>query len=194
MFYRDESFFKDSRIPFGGSAAAGAYVAGSSFKRIFDFVLAALILFALWPLIFAIAIITFVRSGRDIFEREAVIGKDGLEIELLSFQVNRIGFFGRWVQASGMTELPKLWSVLRGDLSLVGPKPLKLEDFGKFRRNAGLYMKARPGLTGLWRVGEERNLGGIAQARLDSVYIKTGTFLTDINVLLRSPMILLRIA
>jgi lipopolysaccharide/colanic/teichoic acid biosynthesis glycosyltransferase len=79
-------------------------------------------------------------------------------------------------------------------MSLVGPRPLRIEDFDGLKHVVGLYMSVRPGLTGLWFVSDERSLGDVALNRLDRVYIKTGTFLMDITILLRTPFVFLRLA
>jgi exopolysaccharide production protein ExoY len=98
----------------------------------------------------------------------------------------RLGCLGRVLTQSGLDDMPQLFSVLRGDMSIIGPRPVAFEE-QQFRSTFGvLYPQARPGMTGLWRVDV---LGQAAQARhgmLDRYYARRWSFRLDCWILLRT--------
>jgi len=148
----------------------------------------------MWPLITVITLVLYFYKDGPMFRRTAVIGLGGVEFDMLHFQASSKHAFGRWLQSSTLNELPQLWSVLQGKMSFVGPRPLELHELARFQKMAGIYMKARPGMSGPWRVAQERTLGAIAQARLDRSYIKNATLFSDIGIILRTPFVLSKIS
>ena len=193
MSYSDQRLFAQTRVGADKSDGVGRYVAHSPLKRVFDIGVALAILLAVWPVMLASAVMLYLSDGKQVLKREPIIGQDGVEFELFSFDTEHRGKLGAWCRASGIASLPQLAAVLSGKMSLVGPRPLSLEDFSSFERIIGLYMKARPGMTGPWRVAQDRTLGAIAQARLDRAYIKSGNLTTDIGILIRTPLALMRL-
>ncbi len=194
MSFSDQRLFSRPSLLSGQSSLATAYVSRGLTKRGLDIFLAIVAIFAFWPLMLTLSLILYLRKDGPILKRSAVIGRDGVEFEMVQFQSNADDQFARWLETSPLSGLPQLWAVLKGDMSFVGPRPLQLHEFGRFQRMAGLYMKARPGVSGPWRVAQERTLGTIAQARLDRTYVKNATFIRDIGIVLRTPFVLLRLS
>jgi exopolysaccharide biosynthesis polyprenyl glycosylphosphotransferase len=99
----------------------------------------------------------------------------------------RITAVGRWLRRTSIDELPQLVNVLRGDMSLVGPRPLPLRDVGRFTRSADLRrFSVRPGITGLWQVSGRSSLSFDDWIALDLHYIDRWSLALDIRILLRT--------
>lgn len=93
---------------------------------------------------------------------------------------------GHFLRCSSLDELPQLFNVLRGDMSLVGPRPVieeELVEYGASRRH---YLSVRPGLTGPWQVGERSDCDFAERVRQDRNYVMHGSFATDIAILLKT--------
>jgi len=102
----------------------------------------------------------------------------------------RITRFGRLLRKTSLDELPQLWNVLIGDMSLVGPRPMMPEQRNLYPGRA--YFALRPGITGFWQVSD-RNEGSFAgRARFDTEYNRALSFKTDMLVLLRTIHVVLR--
>jgi exopolysaccharide production protein ExoY len=98
----------------------------------------------------------------------------------------RVTSLGHVLRKSSVDELPQLFNVLRGDMSLVGPRPI-VDDEIKFYGSAiRKYYSVRPGLTGLWQVSGRSDVSYGSRVRLDVAYIETATFPTDMLILLKT--------
>jgi len=100
----------------------------------------------------------------------------------------RVTPFGKILRRSSLDELPQLWNVLRGDMSLVGPRPClryELEQYSP--RHRLRLIGAKPGMTGLWQVSGRSTLSFDEMVRLDLVYLKERSLWLDIKILLRTP-------
>lgn len=93
----------------------------------------------------------------------------------------RITSLGRLMRRTSMDELPQLWNVLRGDMSLVGPRPMMPSQSGLYPGEA--YFTLRPGITGLWQVSARNDSGFAARASYDSEYDRTLSLATDFRLL-----------
>lgn len=102
----------------------------------------------------------------------------------------RITQIGRLLRKSSLDELPQLWNVLRGEMSLVGPRPMMVEQQSLYSGDA--YYRLRPGITGLWQVSH-RNASTFAdRARFDAEYDRTLSFSADVGLLLATVRVVLR--
>ncbi|MED5562035.1 MAG: sugar transferase [Cyanobacteriota bacterium] len=119
-------------------------------------------------------------SMRAEFERDFKIRKDP-----------RITPIGRFLRRSSLDELPQFLNVLRGEMSLVGPRPIvdkELERYGEFMHEVA---SVRPGLTGLWQVSGRNNLSYAKRVRLDLAYARGRSFMLDLAIILRTFGVLL---
>lgn len=98
----------------------------------------------------------------------------------------RITRLGRILRKTSLDELPQLFNVIRGDMSLVGPRPVPLYEAELYNADQQLRLNARPGITGLWQVSA-RGSGGLEKmVSLDVAYIKSASLLKDLEILLRT--------
>jgi Undecaprenyl-phosphate galactose phosphotransferase WbaP len=94
----------------------------------------------------------------------------------------RVTRAGRLLRRSSLDELPQLWNVLRGEMSLVGPRPIVEEEISKYGAEYALYAQVRPGLTGLWQVSGRNDTSYRERCELDSRYIRDWSLWLDARV------------
>lgn len=102
----------------------------------------------------------------------------------------RVTGIGRLIRKTSMDELPQLWNVLRGDMSLVGPRPIMTDQLPLYPGRA--YFTLRPGLTGFWQVGDRNETNFASRAVYDTSYARNVSFLTDMAVLFLTVRTVLR--
>ena len=142
------------------------------------------------------------RAGRDHREfvlwkfRTMVDGADELRAELIRHvpadawldleHDPRVTRLGRILRRCSLDELPQLVNVLRGEMSLVGPRPLPLDEHARIPAWAAVRADVRPGLTGAWQVAGRERIGFLDMLRLDCQYVGTQSLWTDLKILLRT--------
>jgi lipopolysaccharide/colanic/teichoic acid biosynthesis glycosyltransferase len=104
-------------------------------------------------------------------------------------RVTRIGLF---LRKSSLDELPQLINVLRGEMSLVGPRPIVIDELSNYGEAAGLYLSARPGITGPWQIGGRSDSSYEQRIMLDAGYIRNWSLASDLLILLISPIAVIR--
>lgn len=105
----------------------------------------------------------------------------------------RVTPVGRILRASSLDELPQLVNVLKGEMSLVGPRPVQQSELNAFYGSAASHYRAvRPGLTGLWQISGRNDTSYAYRVALDVAYVSHATLLDDIRILLRTPFAVLR--
>jgi Undecaprenyl-phosphate galactose phosphotransferase WbaP len=104
----------------------------------------------------------------------------------------RVTPIGRFLRKTSLDELPQLWNVLRGDMSLVGPRPVVREEWKRYGRRLDTYLAAKPGVTGLWQVMGRSDSGYRRRVALDSYYVRNRSLLMDISILLRTVKVVLQ--
>ena len=109
------------------------------------------------------------------FERDFKLRKDP-----------RITPIGNFLRRSSLDELPQFFNILRGDMSLVGPRPIVAQEIPKYGDRMDTIVSVRPGLTGLWQVSGRNNLSYQRRIQLDFIYATQRTFLLDIRVIIRT--------
>lgn len=102
----------------------------------------------------------------------------------------RITAFGHFLRKSSLDEIPQLWNVLKGDMSLVGPRPMMTEQRSLYSGQA--YYVLRPGLTGLWQVSDRNESTFAQRAEFDATYEKSLSFVTDFKVIVATVGVVLR--
>jgi undecaprenyl-phosphate galactose phosphotransferase len=104
----------------------------------------------------------------------------------------RITTTGRVLRLTSLDELPQLWNVLCGDMSLVGPRPIVRAELLRYGRNASRYLAVKPGLTGLWQIKGRSDTTYRRRVAMDRFYIQNQNILLDIYILAATPAAVLR--
>src|SRR6185437_6211865 len=104
----------------------------------------------------------------------------------------RITNVGRLLRKYSLDELPQLWNVLKGDMSLVGPRPHTMDDYSQYKVDQLRRLEVRPGLTGLWQVTARQDPSFETTMRLDGYYIDHWNFWLDLKLLFRTLPAVLR--
>jgi lipopolysaccharide/colanic/teichoic acid biosynthesis glycosyltransferase len=155
--------------------------------------LVGIVLFA--PVMLAAAAYILVTLGRPVMFRQARSGKDGANFTLLKFRTMRAGDLpdadrltpgGRLLRALSIDELPQLWNVLRGEMSLVGPRPLLPHYLPHYTDAQRRRLEMRPGITGWAQVHGRNSLTWPEKFRLDAWYVDHAANSLDVRILLKT--------
>ncbi len=191
-------------------------------KRVFDVVVSLFLIVVFLPVFVVVAIAIKLGSKGDavIFRQKRALARGAKEFDFYKFrsmdenadaikakllQQNesngalfkikndpRVTKVGKFIRKWSIDELPQLFNVLKGDMSLVGPRPLPIADFDKLRfdnyiqRYYGLRANAKPGITGLWQVSGRSRLNFEQMVLLDIYYIENHSFFFDLEILLKT--------
>jgi len=109
-----------------------------------------------------------------------------LNFKLPADEDDRITPLGRVLRRTSLDELPQLWNVLRGDMSLVGPRAIVPEELAEYGEYGRMLLRVKPGLTGLWQVSGRSTIGYPERALLDLGYVEGRTLVQDLEILLRT--------
>jgi len=169
-----------------------------SMKRVFDLTVV-LVALPLWgPLLLIMALLVRVKLGAPLFFRQARPGRDGVVFELIKFRsmtdacgpdgrllsdAERLTAFGRALRATSLDELPELWNVLRGDMSLVGPRPLLVAYLPRYSPEQARRHEVRPGITGLAQIKGRNAMAWEEKFRWDVYYVDNQSVLMDMKIL-----------
>ncbi len=104
----------------------------------------------------------------------------------------RVTPLGAMLRRTSLDELPQLINILKGDMSLVGPRPIVLDEVSHYGSAIRDYMAVRPGLTGLWQVSGRSDVGYRERVMLDQQYVRQRNFWIDIGIMLRTVSVVLR--
>ena len=165
-------------------------------KCLFDFFssLSALLLFS--PILLIVSLLVLVKMGRPIFFTQTRIGKDNQEFKIYKFRTMltespdkksdaaRLTSFGKFLRSTSLDELPGLWNVLRGDMSLVGPRPLLVEYLPLYNKTQIRRHDMLPGITGWAQVNGRNAISWDEKFKLDVWYIDNQSFWLDFKILL----------
>lgn len=167
-------------------------------KRTIDFVVSAALLIILAPVMALLAIRTWIDVGSPILFRQPRPGLHGRVFEIVKFRTmrsaqsedgsvstdsERLTEFGRWLRATSLDELPELLNVLRGDMSLVGPRPLLLHYLPLYSPEQMRRHEVRPGLTGWAQVNGRNTLSWEEKFRHDIWYVDNRSLALDLQIL-----------
>jgi len=184
-----------------------------------DVVGAALLLVLAAPVLLVASLGIVFLDGRPIIHRRRVLGLGGEEFDafklrsmvvgadaqlarspelLVAFERNfkldndpRVTRLGAWLRRWSIDELPQLVNVLRGEMSLVGPRMITANEVEKYGAFARELITLRPGLTGLWQVSGRQLVDYAERVRLDREYVANWTFLRDLKIALLTPLVVL---
>lgn len=130
------------------------------------------------------------RVLREILERDPVLKAEWLRDHKLK-EDPRVTSVGRMLRRTSLDELPQLWNVVRGEMSLVGPRPVVREELLRYGRSVGIYLAARPGITGLWQVTGRNDTDYHRRVELDTYYVCNQNLLLDLCILLKTTGVVL---
>jgi Undecaprenyl-phosphate galactose phosphotransferase WbaP len=103
----------------------------------------------------------------------------------------RVTWIGRLLRRTSLDELPQLWNVLRGEMSLVGPRPIVRAEIPKYGENFDVYIRAVPGITGMWQVSGRNDTGYRQRVALDVEYVSTWSVWLDLRILFRTVFVVI---
>lgn len=185
-------------------------------KRLFDIVASAALLLLLTPVLGIVALCVRLSDGGGVVFRQQRVGRTGEPFEFLKFRSMvvdaearraeleqlardrgndvlfkmsddpRITRVGKVLRRYSLDELPQLWNVLRGDMSLVGPRPALPQEVTGYDGDAHRRLAVRPGITGLWQVSGRSDLSWEDTVRLDLFYVDNWSFAQDLLILART--------
>ena len=177
-------------------------------KRVFDVVVSGLALIVVGPVMGLCAVAVRIEGGPGVIFRQPRVGRDGAVFQCLKLRSmrpasetdsattwsvandNRVGPVGRFLRRTSLDELPQLWNILRGDMTLVGPRPERPHFVDKFSSEYDRYAhrhRMQAGLTGLAQVSGLRGDTSIAdRARFDNYYIEHWSLWLDIKIIIRT--------
>lgn len=172
------------------------------FKRIIDFSIVLIALLVIWPILLLIAIwLHFVNKGAGAFFFQERPGKDGKIFKVIKFKsmsderdatgkllsdAQRLTKVGKFVRSTSIDELPQLINVLKGDMALIGPRPLLPEYLPYYTQREQLRHAVRPGITGWAQVNGRNNLGWDDRLECDAYYVEHLSFILDVKIICRT--------
>ena len=188
-------------------------------KRISDFALATVAVLFLMPLFVAVGMLILLADGRPIIYRRRVIGRDG-EFDAFKFRTMRkdsaewlenrpsvkaeferdfklradprVTKIGHFLRRTSIDELPQLFNVIRGEMSLVGPRMITRAELIKYKGFEEKLMTVKPGITGLWQVSGRQNVGYEIRVKADMEYIDKQSLWLDFKILMITPFKVLK--
>lgn len=192
---------------------------GKIMKRAFDVVGSAIGLVVLSPLLLLIGVIVKLDSEGPTIVRLERIGEGGKQFSLLKFRSMvknaealkeqlvdknerdgplfkmkddpRVTRVGRFIRKASLDELPQLWNVLRGEMSLVGPRPHEPAEVARYEKHHRMLLSIKPGITGMAQTSGRSDLTFEEEVRLDTYYIENWSLKLDLQILLKTPWVVL---
>jgi exopolysaccharide production protein ExoY len=130
------------------------------------------------------------RALRELLERDPALLTEWQCGQKLSNDP-RVTPFGSWLRRCSLDELPQLLNVLRGDMALVGPRPITVAELRRYGTARWNYLSVLPGMTGLWQVSGRNGIGYEQRVELDRLYVTSRSAWLDIKILLRTPIVVI---
>lgn len=170
-------------------------------KRIFDLSFSILVLPVVLALLAIVAALVFMSLGRPVFFTQVRPGLGGKPFRLIKFRtmrdkfdpngnplpdVDRMTRFGRFLRSSSLDELPEFWNIIRGDMSLVGPRPLLVQYLERYNERQAKRHEVRPGLTGWAQVSGRNAISWDQRLEMDVWYVENHSIWGDLKILLKT--------
>jgi lipopolysaccharide/colanic/teichoic acid biosynthesis glycosyltransferase len=167
-------------------------------KRLFDFCVSLLLMLFLMPIFGGLALLVFIGLGCPVFFNQQRPGYKGRPITVYKFRTmhelgsdgllgvgdaERMTRMGRFLRSTSLDELPQLWNVLKGEMSLVGPRPLLMDYLPLYSERQMRRHDVKPGITGWAQVNGRNNLSWQEKFELDIWYVENQSFLLDMKIL-----------
>ena len=191
-------------------------------KRVVDFAVSVAALAILAPLLITIALAIRLDSPGSVTFRQRRVGRGGVSFEMYKFRTMRadaeallpalqhrnqggdyliripndprVTRVGRWLRGIGLDELPQLINVLKGEMSLIGPRPQSPNEVALYDHHQRRRLEVLPGITGLWQVTSRGDPSFDEWVRLDLEYIDHWSFLLDVRIALRTSWMMVRLS
>ena len=171
----------------------------SFFKRVFDFILSLTAIIIFSPVLLLLTVIgAFLMGGNPFFTQERP-GKDGKIFKLVKFRSmnnkrdergellpdeKRLTYYGKFLRNTSFDELPELINILKGDMAIVGPRPLLVRYLTRYNKTQARRHEVRPGLTGLAQVNGRNAISWEEKFRYDVEYVDNLSLMLDIKIIL----------
>lgn len=171
-------------------------------KRIIDFTIVFVVLLIIWPILLVIAIwLHFANKGAGAFFTQERPGKDEKVFKVIKFKsmtderddqgnllpdAQRLTKVGKFVRSTSIDELPQLFNVLKGEMSLIGPRPLLVKYLPYYNEYEKKRHSVRPGITGLAQINGRNNLNWDHRLRYDAFYATHLTFMLDVYIIYKT--------
>ena len=167
-------------------------------KRLIDLVLSGIALLVLSPVYLILAVLVRIKLGSPVLFSQDRPGKDGKVFRMYKFRSmtdardpngnllpdeERLTHFGSALRASSLDELPELWNIFRGDMSIVGPRPLLVRYLPRYNERQRRRHEVRPGLTGWAQVNGRNAISWEQKFEYDVEYVEKESFLFDVKIL-----------
>lgn len=172
-------------------------------KRIFDIIVALIGLLTLAPVMAFLVVLVRINLGSPVFFRQVRPGLNEKPFRMIKFRTMRESYdssgkllpdserltrFGNFLRSSSLDELPELWNVLKGDMSLVGPRPLLVRYLDYYTDIERIRYQVRPGITGWAQVNGRNESSWDARLAHDVWYVKNQSFLLDLKILVMTAL------
>lgn len=166
-------------------------------KRFFDFGFSIVVLILLSPLLLAVSILVYTNLGSPIFFKQHRVGKDNKVFKMIKFRTmknstdkegnllsdeERLTKFGKFLRSTSIDELPELINVIKGEMSLIGPRPLLVEYLPCYNERQKKRHNVLPGLTGWAQINGGNSLSWSEKFELDVWYVENWSLLLDIRI------------
>ena len=170
-------------------------------KRVFDVLFSLIAVIILSPVLIVVSIVLVISDGFPVFFTQTRPGKNGSPFELHKFRTmkaglkkndelsadgNRITKFGNILRITSLDELPELFNVLKGEMSIVGPRPLLMQYLGRYSDEQSKRHEVLPGITGWAQINGRNAISWEEKFRLDVWYVDHWTFQLDIRIILQT--------
>jgi len=170
-------------------------------KRLFDVVIASIALVILSPLYIFVAYKVKKNLGSPVLFRQVRPGLDGLPFEMIKFRTmkdafdeqgnplpdsERLTHFGKMLRSTSLDEMPELWNVIKGDMSVVGPRPLLMEYLPLYNKEQAKRHNVRPGMTGHAQVNGRNAISWEQKFKLDTWYVENRSIWLDFKIMLQT--------
>lgn len=174
---------------------------GPSMKRLFDLTVSLILFFGLSPIFIVIALLVKKKLGSPVIFKQVRPGLFGKPFYLYKFRTMtdekdnqgellpdyiRLTTFGKFLRKYSLDEYPQLWNVIKGDLSLVGPRPLLVEYLPLYTKEQSLRHNVRPGITGWAQINGRNSISWEEKFNLDVWYVHNRSFFLDMKILFQT--------
>ena len=176
------------------------------FKRFFDFIFALIFIIILSPLITIVFLLTFLFMGPPVIFKQKRPGLNEKIFSIFKFRsltnkkdergnlladVKRLSKYGLFIRSSSLDELPQLFNILKGEMSFVGPRPLRVEYLKYYSDQQKKRHLLKPGITGLTQVNGRNSISWEEKFKMDVFYVENTNFMLDFYILIKTIFVIL---